>query len=195
MALQFNDGKITGASGVATAGLTLGIIGTPLNLFNNGGSGLFGNWFGNNSTPVNDTEYQAGLQSQIDQLQAEKYSDNKYLDLYTKLVASSEAADAKLNSVASGMAMAIANIDKQSALNEQAARLNREFDNASRDYMFTIVNNKIDCCCEKAAMQSSFDRQISELTDAAILSYVNSSFLPGVLKLPAANISPNVQLA
>lgn len=193
MAIELNDGKITGSSGVAKAGLTLGIIGTSLAglMAANGGNGLFGGGlFGGNNT-----ERLSNLQSAVDQLQAEKYADDRYLDLYTKLVASSEMADAKIAALGSGLAQAVAEIDKQTALNEQAARLNREFDIASRDYMFTIINNKIDCCCEKQTMQSQFDRQISELTDASILSYVNSNFLPGVLKLPAANISPNVQLA
>jgi hypothetical protein len=44
-------------------------------------------------------------------------------------------------------------------------------------------------------MKADYEKQISELSDAAILSYVNSNFLPGILKLPASNISPNVQLA
>jgi len=194
MALELNDGKITGSSGVAKAGLTLGIIGTAIAALNNG-NGLLGGWFGNGTAERASMQVQAALQSQIDQLQAEKYSDGRYLDLYTKLVTATENTDSKIAALGSGLAMAVAEIDKQTALTEQAARLNREYDNATRDYMFTIVNNKIDCCCEKASMQASFDRQLSELTDASILSYVNSNFLPGVLKLPAANISPNVQLA
>ena len=177
MALELNDGKITGSSGVAKAGLTLGIIGTALAALNNG-NGLLGGWFGNGTAERASMQVQAAMQSQIDQLQAEKYADGRYLDLYTKLVTATENTDSKIAALGSGLAMAVAEIDKQTALTEQAARLNREYDNATRDYMFTIVNNKIDCCCEKASMQASFDRQISELTDASILSYVNSNFLP-----------------
>jgi hypothetical protein len=44
-------------------------------------------------------------------------------------------------------------------------------------------------------MQAQYEKQISELSDASIISYVNSNFLSGVLKLHASNISPNVQLA
>jgi hypothetical protein len=56
--------------------------------------------------------------------------------------------------------------------------------------MFTILNNKIDCCCEKVGMQMNFNRQLDELTDASILSYVNSTFIPGTLKLPITSICP-----
>jgi hypothetical protein len=56
--------------------------------------------------------------------------------------------------------------------------------------MFTILNNKIDCCCEKAAMQAGFDKQLGEISDASIISYVNSTFIPGTLKLPITSICP-----
>jgi hypothetical protein len=56
--------------------------------------------------------------------------------------------------------------------------------------MFTILNNKIDCCCEKAAMQAGFDRQIAENNIASVIGYVNSTFIPGVLKMPITSICP-----
>jgi len=194
MALELNDGKITGSSGVAKAGLTLGIIGTALAALNNG-NGLLGGWFGNGTAERASMQVQAAMQSQIDQLQAEKYADGRYLDLYTKLVTATENTDSKIAALGSGLAMAVAEIDKQTALTEQAARLNREYDNATRDYMFTIVNNKIDCCCEKASMQASFDRQISELTDASILSYVNSNFLPRSFKTTSSKHQPQCTIS
>lgn len=191
MAQEIRDGQVFGSSGVAKAGLTLGIIGTGLAALGAMNGNGFGGLFGNN----NSVQIQAAMQSQIDQLQAEKYSDGRYLDMYTKLVTATENTDSKIAALGSGLAMAVAEIDKQTALNEQAARLNREYDNATRDFMFTIVNNKIDCCCDKMNIKADYEKQISELSDAAILSYVNSNFLPGILKLPASNISPNVQLA
>ena len=76
----------------------------------------------------------------------------------------------------------------------------------AREYQMTImnnkvdaaianINNKIDCCCEKNNMIVCFNKQLSELADASILSYVNSNFLPGQLKLPSSSITPPVQLA
>lgn len=172
MGLELNDGRITGSSGVAKAGLTLGIIGTSLAALNNGngGDGILGGIFGGNGVTKN---------MQIAQLTAEKYSDNKYLDLYTKLVAQGNDVDAKFYNLQTQLCSAFSDLDKRTALNEQAQRLNREYDATVRDYMMTIVNNKIDCCCEKMIMQADYEKQISELADAAILSYVNSTFIPG----------------
>lgn len=193
MALEFHDGKITGSSGIAKAGLTLGIIGTGLAVLGN--NGIFGNGlFGNNVAQFDVLEKYTGMQSKIDQLTGEKYSDSRAFDLYEKIVASSEAADAKIGAVQTQLYNAVLDLDKRTALNEQAARLNREYDSTVRDYMMTIINNKIDCCCEKMTMQAEYEKQISELSDAAIISYVNSTFLPGKLSLPASSITPAVQL-
>lgn len=194
MALELNDGKITGSSGVAKAGLTLGIIGTGLAALQSGNllGGLFG---GGNAATFDVVEKYAGMQSTIDQLKSQQYSDANVFDLYKEIVKTSESADAKIGAVQAQLYNAVLDLDKRTALNEQAARLNREYDATVRDYMMTIVNNKIDCCCEKMAMKADYEKQISELADASIISYVNSNFLPGILKLPASNISPNVQLA
>jgi hypothetical protein len=41
-------------------------------------------------------------------------------------------------------------------------------------------------------MKIDFNKQFSELADAAIISYVNSTFIPGKLVLPASSICPPV---
>jgi 3D (Asp-Asp-Asp) domain-containing protein len=187
MAQEILDGRVIGSSGVAKAGLTLGIIGTGLAVLGGGGNGILGGLFGGNKT--------AELQSQVDVLTATKYTDDKYFDMYTRLVTAKADSDARVAAVQSQLYGAVLELEKRSALTEQACKLNREYDTTVRDYMMTIVNNKIDCCCEKMAMQAAYEKQISELSDASIISYVNSNFLSGVLKLPASNISPNVQLA
>jgi 3D (Asp-Asp-Asp) domain-containing protein len=191
MAQEIMDGKVFGSSGVAKAGLTLGIIGTGLAALGAGsnGNGIFGGLFGGNNNKV------AELQSEVDVLTSTKYTDDKYLDMYTQLVAYKADSDARTAAVQNQLYGAVLELDKRTALNEQAQRLNREFDTTVRDYMMTIINNKIDCCCDKMTMAANYEKQISELSDASIISYVNSNFLSGVLKLPASNISPNVQLA
>jgi 3D (Asp-Asp-Asp) domain-containing protein len=189
MSQEIMDGKVFGSSGVAKAGLTLGIIGTGLAALGGGnGNGILSGIFGGNNKT-------AELQSQVDVLTATKYTDDKYLDMYTKLVEAKADSDARTAAVQGQLYGAVLELDKRTALNEQAQRLNREYDATVRDYMMTIINNKIDCCCEKMTMQAQYEKQISELSDASIISYVNSNFLSGVLKLPASNISPNVQLA
>jgi hypothetical protein len=39
-------------------------------------------------------------------------------------------------------------------------------------------------------MQAAFDRQLSGIADSSIVSYINSNFLPGQLKLPITSICP-----
>lgn len=73
----------------------------------------------------------------------------------------------------------VIDLDKRTALNAQGLA-----------YENQLTNAKIDCCCDKAAMQTAFNRQLSELADASIISYVNSNFLPGTLKLPITSICP-----
>lgn len=184
MALEFNDGRVTGSSGVAKAGLTLGIIGTGLAALA-GGNGL-GGILGGGKTAV---------ELENAQLRAEKYTDGATFDLYQQIVATQNIAAAQNNALQAQLYNFMIDTEKKTALNEQAQKLNREYDNTVRDYMMTIINNKIDCCQEKVNMQIGFNKELNELTAASIISWVNGSFIPGVLKLPASNISPNVQLA
>lgn len=176
MAQEIMDGKVFGSSGVAKAGLTLGIIGTGLAALGANGNGLLGGVLGGgNNNKV------AELQSEVDILTSTKYTDDKYFDMYERLIASKADSDARTTAVQNQLYGAVLELDKRTALNEQAQRLNREYDATVRDYMMTIINNKIDCCCEKMTMQAQYEKQISELSDASIISYVNSNFLSGVL--------------
>ena len=192
MALEFKDGHITGSSGVAKAGLTLGIIGTALGALNNGGwgNGLFGNLFGGNNRAEHEQSVIAALESKIAKLESNRYTDYVGMDLYKEIVATAKEEDSKIAKVQGDMIGYVIDLDKRTALNEQASRLNREYDTAARDYMFTILNNKIDCCCEKAAMQVEFNRQLSALADSSIVSWVQSNYIPGTLKLPITSICP-----
>jgi hypothetical protein len=196
MAIEMHDGKITGSSGVAKAGLTLGIIGTGLAALGNGGlggcgNGVLGGLFGGNNCRVEAQQSEiSNLESQIAELRSMRYTDYVGIDLYKNVVATQKEEDEKISNLQGTLFAYIIDIDKRTALNDQAAKLNREYDTAARDYMFTILNNKIDCCCEKAAMQAAFDKQLAELSDASIVSYVNSTFIPGTLKLPITSICP-----
>ena len=179
MSLELHDGRITGSSGVAKAGLTLGIIGTGLAaLGNNGGWGL-GGLFGNNNRAEMEQSKIARLQSDIAKLESERYTDYVGIDLYKNLIAEVRSEDKKISDLQGTMFAYLFDLDKKTALNTQAQELNRAYDTMARDYMFTILNNKIDCCCEKAAMQAAFDRQIAEGNVASTIAYVNSNFVAG----------------
>lgn len=181
MGLELHDGRITGSSGIAKAGLTLGIIGTGLAVLGNNSNGLFGNGlFGGNSSK----------DGEIAELKSMRYTDQVGIDLYKNIIAQSNMEDAKLAAFQKEAYGYIIDIDKRVALAEQAQILNREYDTMARDYMLTIMNNKIDCCCDKAKMQIDFNKQLDDLTAASIISYVNSNFLPGRLYLPSSSVAP-----
>ena len=98
MVYQNNDDKYA-SSGVGTAGLTTGIIGTVLGsgILNNGLGGLFG---GNSQNPSASPVYQLSQKdNEIALLKAQQYSDNKTFalaervaNLETKVVAIETAA-------------------------------------------------------------------------------------------------------
>ena len=80
MAAYEND-KSYASSGVGTAGLTLGIIGTSLasGLLNGGG---LGGLFGGNQNPTASAAYQlASKDTEIAQLKAERYADQQVKEL------------------------------------------------------------------------------------------------------------------
>jgi hypothetical protein len=191
MAQEIVDGKVTGSSGVAKAGLTLGIIGTALGAgFANGNGGLF-NMFSGNCNGKNTMD----MTAEISQLKSERYTDYVGMDLYKNIVAFSNAEDAKIKDVQAQLSAFMIDIDKRVALNQQATELNRQYDALARDAGFKLLEQKLDCCCEKAAMKMDWLAEKECMNNASLLSYVNSNFIPGTLKLPANSICPTVQLA
>jgi hypothetical protein len=194
MAIEFHDGKITGSSGVAKAALTLGIIGTGLSALGNGGGlgnlgGLLG---GGTSRAEAEQSTIAFLESKIARLESMRYTDMVGIDLYKQTIAQVKEEDAKIGALQKETFAFLIDLDKRTALNEQAQRLNREYDTMARDYMFTIMNNKIDCCCDKVSEKIACNQKLNELADAGILSFVTSNFVPGKLVLPATSICPSV---
>ena len=195
-------------TGVSKAGLTLGIIGTSLAgllAANNGGVGnwgLGGGLFGGNNVAEAEQSRIAQLESQVAELKSMRYTDLVGIDLYKNIVAVAKEEDAKINDVQTKLFGYVIDLDKRTALNEQAQRLNREYDTMARDYQFALMDSKVnrlsdklDCCCEKQVMITNFNQQLNELADASIISYINSSFIPGVLRVPASAICPTVVTA
>lgn len=176
------------SNGKANAGLTTGIIGTALAglLWANGGNGGLGGilggfnnrGWGNGSVgygPCYSQSFEGKvgeLQSEIAYLQAENYADKVANEVYKSL-------DNKISSNLEKLYGFVIDLDKRTALNAQGLM-----------YENQLTNAKIDCCCDKANMQIAFNKQLSELADASIISYVNSNFIPGTLKLPITSICP-----
>ena len=163
------------SNGKANAGLTTGIIGTSLAglLTLGGGNGILGSIFGRPQGYVQTPEGKIGqLEAEIAYLRGENYSDKVANEVY-------KALDNKISANLEKLYGFVIDLDKRTALNAQGLA-----------YENQLTNAKIDCCCDKAAMQTAFNRQLAELADASIISYINSTFLPGTLKLPITSVCP-----
>lgn len=183
--------------GRATGGLVTGIIGTSLagllasgamgNCNGQNSGGLFGNLLNFGRGNCNDI---SAYQAEISQLKSERYTDYVGMDLYKNIIAFSNAEDAKIAALQKEVTAYVIDLDKRTALNAQAAELNRQYDNLARDAGFKLLEQKLECCCEKANARIDCLTDKTAMGDAAILSYINSTFLPGTLKLPATSICP-----
>ena len=167
------------SNGKANAGLTTGIIGTSLAglLWANGGSGngLLGGLFGggNNRGYVQTTDGKISqLEAEIAFLRSENYSDKVANEVY-------KALDEKINANMKEVYSFVIDLDKRTALNAQGLA-----------YENQITNNKIDCCCDKMNIKFEYENRLRDLADAAIMTYVNATFLPGTLKLPITSVCP-----
>lgn len=167
------------SNGKANAGLTTGIIGTALAglLWANGGTGGLGGILGGrpNGTGCYSQSYDgkiSQLESEIAFLRSENYADKVANEVYRSLEGKIDANLEKLYGF-------VIDLDKRTALNAQGLA-----------YENQLTNQKIDCCCDKANMQIAFNRQLSEIADANILSYVNGTFVPGKLIMPITSICP-----
>ncbi len=169
------------SNGKANAGLATGIIGTSLagllwaNGANNGGNGgLFGGLFGGNGNRYAQT-YEgkiSQLESEIAFLRSENYADKVASEVYRSL-------DERIRENMKEVYGFVIDLDKRTALNAQGLA-----------YENQITNNKIDCCCDKMNIKFEYENRLRDLADASIISYVNSTFLPGTLKLPITSICP-----
>lgn len=184
-----HEGTRFATNGKANAGLTLGIIGTSL-------AGLLatGGMNGGGILPVlgggNSNEKISTLQSKIAELESQRYTDAVGMSLYREIVAVAKNEDEKLRNVQADLLAAVAQISKDTALNKQASDYQFALTNQKIDYEFALTNQKSECCCERLNTKIDYTNQINELAQAAMLSYVNSNFVPGQLKLPITAICP-----
>jgi hypothetical protein len=187
---EFHEGTRFATNGKANAGLTLGIIGTSLaGLLATGGigggNGILGGLGGNNCNEKIST-----LQSRIAELESQKYTDAVGMSLYREIVGVAKSEDEKLRTVQADLIEAIAEISKSAALNKQASDYQFALTNQKIDYEFALSNQKSECCCNNLNTKIDYSNQINELSQAALLSYVQSTYIPGTLKLPITSICP-----
>lgn len=166
------------SNGKANAGLTTGIIGTSLaglltlGGMNNGNGGLFGGLFGRSGYQQTPEGKIGELQSEIAYLRGENYSDKVANEVY-------KALDNKITANLEKLYTFVIDLDKRTALNAQGLM-----------YENRIVDNKIDCCCDKMNIKFDYENRLRDIADQAIINYVNGTFVPGKLIMPLSSICP-----
>lgn len=176
MQIKTTEGDREVASkGVAGTALGLGIAGT-VGLLNqlSGGCGWGGGFLGGNrgmaaatavgltdAVATTDTREIGKLESKIAKLESERYTDGVGIELYKEIMTRSNANDAKIQSNYVELAKAVAELDKNIAVDKQATADN-----------FAFLNNKI------------------HETKHEVINYCNARFVPGKLVMPLDNICP-----
>lgn len=157
MQIKTADGDRSVASnGVGVGGLTTGIIGTALGVLNGGLGNVLGGR-SQNHTECDDTRYIATLQSELSREKAERYADSIGIATFKE---AQIMANKNLDKI-EALGVALAQLDKDVAVDKQATRDN-----------FAFLNNKIDT------------------TKQEVICYCNSTFVPGKLVMPLDNICP-----
>ena len=175
MLIKTQDGEKSVASqGLGGAALGLAIPGTVAlaNQLLGGSNGLLGGLVGGTTGITNDTRTIGLLESELAKEKAERYADSigisTFKEAKTMFEKAQESSSANFKELVQGFiaqnevnSAKFAALDKEVALNKQAA-----------EYNFAILNNKIDCCCDK------------------IRCYVDGTFVPGKLVMPLSNLCP-----
>lgn len=175
MLIKTQDGEKNVASqGLGGAALGLAIPGTVALANQVLGGGLLGNVFGGigSTGTVADTRAISLLESELAKEKSERYADSigiaSFKEAKTMFEKAQDTSSANFKELVQGFiaqneinAREFARLDKEAALNKQAS-----------EYNFAILNNKIDCCCDK------------------MRCYVDGTFVPGKLVMPLDNLCP-----
>lgn len=164
------------SKGVAGAGLGLGIAGTALGLLN--GNNVLGGILGGGGN-CQDTRQIAQLEAELMREKSERYADSIGMETYKAAVEMANKEDEKINANYKELAQAIAELDKKEAVN--AANLSCFQDGVKRE--FKAVRDEFGC-----ALALESERRTAG--DNNLMCYVNATFVPGKLVMPADAICP-----
>ncbi len=175
------------SKGVAGTGLGLGIAGTALGLLNgnNGGNGLLGGLFGNN---CNDRV--SMLQAELAQQKSERYTDQQTLQTQKETFREFQKADDRLTAVISKMT------DGFLQVGDAVSRLDKEVECIKTSMAKDQEINELKLQGLKAELSGAIalESERRACGDQNIYNYVNGTFVPGNLIMPASKICPPVQL-
>lgn len=172
MMIKTSDGeKSVSSAGVGGTALGIGIGALSLALLRgncNGNGNILGGLFGcgcNNTAEDfyanRDSRIISALESALANEKAERYADNIGIEVYKEAVGLSNRNDERIQANYKELAQAVAALDKQAAVNAVNA-----------DWQYRVTNERIDC---------AFSR---------LKCYVDGTFVPGVLKMPADSVCP-----
>lgn len=171
--------------GVATAGLTTGIIGTALGVLNGsncGNGGLLGGLFGNNCC----NERSSVLEAEIAMLKAERYTDETVITAQRETFNEFRKEDEKLAAVLAKMT------DGFLQIGNAVSRLDKEVEciktTMAKDQEINAL--KLANVESKLSGAIALESERRAAGDQNLYCYVNATFVPGNLVMPLSSICP-----
>lgn len=179
------------SKGVATAGLTTGIIGTALGVLNGancGNGGILGGLFSGNNCYDNKV---SALESELAKVTAERYTDQVTLatqkETFNEFRKEDEKLAAALTRMTDGFLQvgnAVSRLDKEI----ECIKTTMAKDNEINSLKLANVKSEL-----SGAIALESERRAAG--DQNIYCYVNATFVPGNLVMPLSKICPPAQPA
>lgn len=169
------------SKGVAGTALGLGIAGTVALANQIGGNGNGLGLFGCNRNEYESKEC-AALREQLATVRAERYADGVGIETYKAAVQMSNAADERINANYKELAAAIAEIKVNEAVTQSEIRC-----------LAQSTTSRIDALRAETQAAISLESERRECGDQNLYTYVNGTFVPGVLKMPRKAICPPIE--
>lgn len=193
---QINYNTVGASAGIASfLGLNAGNI-----LNGMGNCGYNNNCGGNRFATQSELAYAQELdkkQSEIAQLKSEKYTDNHILEAYKETVAQFKAADDRISGVVKETTQAFIETGKEvavlktevSCLKEQIAAM-KETSDQKLNYEIKGVYREIHCAKNELEGAIKLESERRSCGDRNLYEYVNGTFVPGKLVMPADSVCP-----
>lgn len=176
------------SKGLAGTALGLGVAGTVglVNSMSNNGNGLLGGLFGNG----NCNDRVSMLQAELAQQKSERYTDQQTLQTQKETFREFQKADNRLTAVISKMTdgflqvgNAVSRLDKEVECIKTSMAKDQEINELKLQGLKSELSGAIALESERRACG-----------DQNIYNYVNGTFVPGNLIMPASKICPPVML-
>lgn len=166
------------SKGVAGSGLGLGIAGTVLGVMNGGLGNIFG---GAGGQAQYETKEASCLREQLATVRAERYADGVAISAFRDAQILSKEADAKINANYKELAQAIAEM-----------KVNEAVVASDLKCLAVNTNSRLDALRAETQSAIALEGERRAAGDQNLYCYVNATFVPGKLVMPASAICPPV---